>query len=58
MKNVPSRAPATIATSDQNRLPPPTAENVPTARVAIWALLMNQSGPWLHTSPCRSSSGT
>ena len=58
MKQVPSSAPATMAISDQARLPPPTTENVPTARVAIWALLMNHSGPWLQTLPCRSLSGT
>ena len=45
MKNVPSRAPPTIAISDQMRLPPPVTENVPTASVAIWALLMNHRGP-------------
>ena len=58
MKNVPNRTPPTIASNDQIRLPPPVTENVPTAMVAIWALLMNHRGPWLHTLPCRSSSGT
>jgi hypothetical protein len=58
MKKVPSSAPAMMAISDQTRLPPPTTEKVPTASVAICALLMNHNGPWLQTSPCRSLSGT
>jgi hypothetical protein len=45
MKKVPNRTPEMIASIDQIRLPPPVTEKVPTAKVAIWALLMNHSGP-------------
>jgi hypothetical protein len=58
MKNVPNSVPATIATSDQNRFPPDVTPTTPTASVAIWALLMNHSGPRCHSFPCRSESGT
>ena len=58
MKKVPITTPATIARSDQSRLPPAKNDAVPTARVAICALLMNHSGPWLQTLPWRSFSGT
>jgi hypothetical protein len=45
MKKVPNSTPPMIARNDQMRLPPPVTEKVPTANVAIWALLMNHSGP-------------
>ncbi len=58
MKKVPTRAPSTIEISDQTRLPPLVMLMRPTASVAIWALLMNHSGPRCHSLPCRSLSGT
>ena len=58
MKNVPIALPATIAISDQIRLPPVVMPSTPTASVAIWALLMNHSGPRCQSLPCRSLSGT
>ena len=47
-----------IAMSDQMMLPPSEKLIRPTARVAIWALDMNHSGPRCHSLPCRSLSGT
>ena len=58
MKNVPSTTPATMASSDQIRLPPVKNDVVPTMSVAICALLMNHSGPCDQTLPWRSLSGT
>ena len=58
MKKVPVSTPATMAMSDHTRLPPLVTPRTPTASVAIWALLMNHSGPRCHSLPWRSASGT
>ncbi len=58
MKKVPIRTPSTIASRLQIRLPPALTLTTPTARVAIWALLMNHSGPRCHSLPWRSARGT
>jgi hypothetical protein len=51
MKNVPMMSPTAMAMIDQIRLPPSRKLVVPTASVAICALLMNHSGPMCQTLP-------
>ena len=46
-----------IASRLQIRLPPAATLTTPTASVAIWALLMNHSGPRCHSLPWRSARG-
>ena len=58
MNRVPTSTPTAIAINDQIRFPPVVMLISPTASVAIWALLMNHSGPMCETFPCLSLRGT
>ena len=58
MNSVPTSVPIAIEITDQNSEAPSLMLIRPTARVAIWALDMNHSGPRCQILPCRSFSGT
>ncbi len=58
MKQVPIRIPVVPAKIVHHRDRPKAGPMKPIGIVKYWKFPRNHSGPWCHTLPCRSLSGT